>query len=158
MFNLIDIFENKGSSVPNEYLHYYYFNRDTVRAYQEAGQTRGAFLRDQQRGFYAEAGSINAGLQTATETALQDGLASYERATGRQHYAGPELNLADAVRKLDAATPAPEASAAAAPLLTGDAGKPAEAKPPTTKAERKAAREAAKVAAKGTPSKPAGPK
>ncbi|MET9958626.1 6-phospho-beta-glucosidase [Streptomyces sp. NPDC006326] len=43
-------------AVPNEYLHYYYFNRDTVRAYQEAGQTRGAFLRDQQRRFYAEAG------------------------------------------------------------------------------------------------------
>ncbi|MFD9307087.1 6-phospho-beta-glucosidase [Streptomyces sp. NPDC060048] len=43
-------------AVPNEYLHYYYFNRDTVRAYQEAEQTRGAFLRDQQRAFYAEAG------------------------------------------------------------------------------------------------------
>ncbi|AWZ07674.1 MULTISPECIES: 6-phospho-beta-glucosidase [unclassified Streptomyces] len=43
-------------AIPNEYLHYYYFNRDTVRAYQGAEQTRGAFLRDQQRGFYAEAG------------------------------------------------------------------------------------------------------
>ncbi|MFF4493744.1 6-phospho-beta-glucosidase [Streptomyces sp. NPDC001546] len=43
-------------AIPNEYLHYYYFNRDTVRAYQEAKQTRGAFLLDQQRGFYAEAG------------------------------------------------------------------------------------------------------
>ncbi|MFD8146693.1 6-phospho-beta-glucosidase [Streptomyces sp. NPDC059708] len=43
-------------AIPNEYLHYYYFNRDTVRAYREAKQTRGAFLRDQQRGFYAEAG------------------------------------------------------------------------------------------------------
>ncbi|MBW5483041.1 6-phospho-beta-glucosidase [Streptomyces bambusae] len=43
-------------AVPNEYLHYYYFNRETVRAYQEAKQTRGAFLRDQQRAFYAEAG------------------------------------------------------------------------------------------------------
>ncbi|MFJ8212949.1 6-phospho-beta-glucosidase [Streptomyces sp. NPDC096033] len=43
-------------AIPNEYLHYYYFNRETVRAYQEAKQTRGAFLRDQQRGFYAEAG------------------------------------------------------------------------------------------------------
>nr|WSX48937.1 6-phospho-beta-glucosidase [Streptomyces sp. NBC_00974] len=42
-------------AIPNEYLHYYYFNRDTVRAYQEVKQTRGAFLRDQQRGFYAEA-------------------------------------------------------------------------------------------------------
>ncbi|MGW6688185.1 6-phospho-beta-glucosidase [Streptomyces sp. NPDC054961] len=42
-------------AIPNEYLHYYYFNRDTVRAYQQAERTRGAFLRDQQRGFYAEA-------------------------------------------------------------------------------------------------------
>ncbi|MFJ9789510.1 family 4 glycosyl hydrolase [Streptomyces globosus] len=43
-------------AIPNEYLHYYYFNRETVRAYREARQTRGAFLRDQQSGFYAEAG------------------------------------------------------------------------------------------------------
>jgi 6-phospho-beta-glucosidase len=42
-------------AIPNEYLHYYYFNRETVRAYREAGQTRGAFLREQQARFYAEA-------------------------------------------------------------------------------------------------------
>ncbi|MEU6593753.1 6-phospho-beta-glucosidase [Streptomyces sp. NPDC046881] len=42
-------------AVPNEYLHYYYFNRETVRAYQEAEKTRGAFLRDQQARFYEEA-------------------------------------------------------------------------------------------------------
>ncbi|MER6681593.1 6-phospho-beta-glucosidase [Streptomyces olivaceoviridis] len=42
-------------AIPNEYLHYYYFNRETVRAYQEAGKTRGAFLRDQQARFYEEA-------------------------------------------------------------------------------------------------------
>ncbi|MGW6508582.1 6-phospho-beta-glucosidase [Streptomyces niveus] len=41
-------------SIPNEYLHYYYFNRETVRAYREAERTRGAFLRDQQAGFYTE--------------------------------------------------------------------------------------------------------
>ncbi|MEW1794881.1 6-phospho-beta-glucosidase [Streptomyces niveus] len=41
-------------SIPNEYLHYYYFNRETVGAYREAERTRGAFLRDQQAGFYAE--------------------------------------------------------------------------------------------------------
>ncbi|MFF2898398.1 6-phospho-beta-glucosidase [Streptomyces sp. NPDC057966] len=39
-------------AVPNEYLHYYYFNREAVRAYQDAEQTRGAFLREQQEGFY----------------------------------------------------------------------------------------------------------
>ncbi|MFJ2743577.1 6-phospho-beta-glucosidase [Streptomyces sp. NPDC087440] len=39
-------------SVPNEYLHYYYFNREAVAAYQQAEQTRGAFLHDQQARFY----------------------------------------------------------------------------------------------------------
>lgn len=43
-------------AIPNEYLHYYYFNRETVRAYREAERTRGAFLRDQQRAFYAGTG------------------------------------------------------------------------------------------------------
>ncbi|MEU9032193.1 6-phospho-beta-glucosidase [Streptomyces sp. NPDC048383] len=52
-------------AIPNEYLHYYYFNRDTVRAYQEAKQTRGAFLRDQQRSFYAEAGGPGASAGSA---------------------------------------------------------------------------------------------
>nr|WP_202555931.1 6-phospho-beta-glucosidase [Streptomyces sp. SID4950] len=41
-------------AIPNEYLHYYYFNRETVRAYQQAEKTRGAFLRDQQARFYQE--------------------------------------------------------------------------------------------------------
>ncbi|MGW7384215.1 6-phospho-beta-glucosidase [Streptomyces sp. NPDC054794] len=42
-------------AIPNEYLHYYYFNREAVRAYQQAEKTRGAFLRDQQARFYANA-------------------------------------------------------------------------------------------------------
>jgi 6-phospho-beta-glucosidase len=42
-------------AIPNEYLHYYYFNRETVRAYQEVEKTRGAFLLDQQADFYARA-------------------------------------------------------------------------------------------------------
>ncbi|MET8569342.1 6-phospho-beta-glucosidase [Streptomyces sp. NPDC004783] len=42
-------------AIPNEYLHYYYFNREAVRAYREAERTRGAFLRDQQARFYEEA-------------------------------------------------------------------------------------------------------
>ncbi|MDT9686138.1 6-phospho-beta-glucosidase [Streptomyces sp. TRM76323] len=42
-------------AIPNEYLHYYYANRETVRAYREAERTRGAYLRDQQAGFYAAA-------------------------------------------------------------------------------------------------------
>ncbi|MCJ2080502.1 penicillin-binding protein 1A [Methylobacterium sp. J-090] len=108
--------------------------------------------------------TLNAGLQTATETALQDGLANYERATGRQRYEGPELNLAEAVRKLDGAAPAPEGSTLSVPLLVGgetkpaEAPKPADTKPAGTKAERKAARAAAAAAAKVASPKPAGPK
>ncbi|WP_416971218.1 6-phospho-beta-glucosidase [Streptomyces sp. 4F14] len=41
-------------AIPNEYLHYYYFNREAVRSYQQADKTRGAFLRDQQAQFYDE--------------------------------------------------------------------------------------------------------
>ncbi|MFD5525235.1 family 4 glycosyl hydrolase [Streptomyces virginiae] len=66
-------------AIPNEYLHYYYFNRDTVRAYQEAGQTRGAFLRDQQRGFYAEAG--RAGLPAGAALAAWDRTRAEREAT-----------------------------------------------------------------------------
>ncbi len=47
-------------AIPNEYLHYYYFNREAVRAYQEAKQTRGAFLHEQQARFYAEMESPDA--------------------------------------------------------------------------------------------------
>ncbi|WP_149551896.1 6-phospho-beta-glucosidase [Streptomyces marokkonensis] len=40
-------------AIPNEYLHYYYFNREAVDSYRRAGRTRGAFLHDQQARFYA---------------------------------------------------------------------------------------------------------
>ncbi|WP_181805807.1 6-phospho-beta-glucosidase, partial [Streptomyces shenzhenensis] len=39
--------------IPNEYLYYYYFNRDAVRSILDAPQTRGEFLARQQREFYA---------------------------------------------------------------------------------------------------------
>ncbi|MEU2427528.1 6-phospho-beta-glucosidase [Streptomyces sp. NPDC007851] len=47
----VDWLQSLGA-IPNEYLHYYYFNREAVRAYQQAEKTRGAFLRDQQARFY----------------------------------------------------------------------------------------------------------
>ncbi|KQP80240.1 transglycosylase domain-containing protein [Methylobacterium sp. Leaf117] len=97
--------------------------------------------------------TINAGLQTATETALQEGLATYERSTGRARYEGPELNLAEAVRKLEGAAPAAEASPLGVPLLVGDAAKPAPA--PKTRAERKVAAAAEKAAPRVERPKPA---
>ncbi|WP_037863236.1 6-phospho-beta-glucosidase [Streptomyces sp. NRRL S-340] len=41
-------------AIPNEYLHYYYFGREAVHAYQRAERTRGAFLHEQQARFYEE--------------------------------------------------------------------------------------------------------
>ncbi|MFI9200454.1 6-phospho-beta-glucosidase [Streptomyces sp. NPDC053048] len=42
-------------SLPNEYLHYYYFRRETLRSVQEAAKTRGEFLDQQQSGFFRDA-------------------------------------------------------------------------------------------------------
>ncbi|RLV08643.1 6-phospho-beta-glucosidase [Streptomyces griseocarneus] len=38
--------------LPNEYLHYYYFRRETLRSVLEAAETRGEFLDQQQGGFF----------------------------------------------------------------------------------------------------------
>ncbi|MFJ7157932.1 6-phospho-beta-glucosidase [Streptomyces sp. NPDC101118] len=67
-------------AVPNEYLHYYYFNREAVAAYRQAqrdGRTRGAFLRDQQAGFYAEAAREGTSARAAWERTLAEREATY---------------------------------------------------------------------------------
>ena len=45
-------------SVPNEYLHYYYFARETREADESVEATRGVFLAAQQRDFYTRAASL----------------------------------------------------------------------------------------------------
>lgn len=42
-------------TLPNEYLHYYYFARETLRSVTTAAQTRGAFLARQQEAFFSQA-------------------------------------------------------------------------------------------------------
>ncbi|MFI6493342.1 6-phospho-beta-glucosidase [Streptomyces sp. NPDC050564] len=64
-------------AVPNEYLHYYYFNREAVRAYQEAEKTRGAFLRDQQARFYDEMKRPDAAALTAWDRTRAEREATY---------------------------------------------------------------------------------
>ncbi|MGW3647505.1 6-phospho-beta-glucosidase [Streptomyces sp. NPDC000878] len=64
-------------AVPNEYLHYYYFNREAVRAYSEAEKTRGAFLRDQQAGFYDEMTRPDAAALTAWDRTRAEREATY---------------------------------------------------------------------------------
>ncbi|HEY5834541.1 6-phospho-beta-glucosidase [Streptomyces sp.] len=45
-------------ALPNEYLHYYYFRRETLAAVRSAPATRGEFLDRQQSGFFAAAGGL----------------------------------------------------------------------------------------------------
>ncbi|WP_413809738.1 6-phospho-beta-glucosidase [Streptomyces sp. OE57] len=47
--------------IPNEYLYYYYFNREAVRSILDAPQTRGEFLARQQKEFYQRVTEAAAG-------------------------------------------------------------------------------------------------
>ncbi|MGP0092880.1 MAG: penicillin-binding protein 1A [Xanthobacteraceae bacterium] len=51
---------------------------------------------------YTVRSTIDQALQRATEAALQEGLARYEMNNGRVNFQGPEANLADTVRRLEA--------------------------------------------------------
>lgn len=45
-------------SLPNEYLHYYYFRRETLEAVREADEARGTYLDAQQSAFFASAAGV----------------------------------------------------------------------------------------------------
>ncbi|MEU0966466.1 6-phospho-beta-glucosidase [Streptomyces sp. NPDC005917] len=72
----VDWLQSLGA-IPNEYLHYYYFNREAVRAYQQAEKTRGAFLRDQQAHFYEEVQRPGAAALAAWERTRAEREATY---------------------------------------------------------------------------------
>ncbi|MEU0072221.1 6-phospho-beta-glucosidase [Streptomyces sp. NPDC006332] len=72
----VDWLQSLGA-IPNEYLHYYYFNREAVRAYQQAEKTRGAFLADQQARFYQEMERPDAAALTAWDRTRAEREATY---------------------------------------------------------------------------------
>ncbi|GAA3923301.1 6-phospho-beta-glucosidase [Streptomyces gulbargensis] len=82
-------------AIPNEYLHYYYFNRETVRAYRSAARTRGAYLRDRQARFYEEAARPGTPALEAWRRTLADREATYmaanREAAGAGGRAGEDL-------------------------------------------------------------------
>jgi penicillin-binding protein 1A len=53
-------------------------------------------------GSYRIQSTLNPDLQRATELALQEGVANYERNAGRVEFQGPELNLSDAIDRIGA--------------------------------------------------------
>jgi 6-phospho-beta-glucosidase len=72
----VDWLQSLGA-IPNEYLHYYYFNREAVRAYRHAEKTRGAFLREQQAHFYEEMRDPDAAALTAWDRTRAEREATY---------------------------------------------------------------------------------
>ncbi|WP_367319650.1 6-phospho-beta-glucosidase [Streptomyces sp. HUAS ZL42] len=72
----VDWLQSLGA-IPNEYLHYYYFNREAVHAYQGAARTRGAFLRDQQAHFYEEMRNPDASALAAWDRTRAEREATY---------------------------------------------------------------------------------
>ncbi len=52
---------------------------------------------------YTVRSTVNPALQQATEAALQEGLARYELGAGRHQFPGPETNLSEAVKTIEAA-------------------------------------------------------
>lgn len=59
-------------ALPNEYLHYYYFRRETLDSVRTAAETRGEFLDQQQGGFFTEAArAVEAGTADGPATAFR---------------------------------------------------------------------------------------
>lgn len=70
--------------LPNEYLYYYYFTRDAIRSITESASTRGEYLLEQQRGFYATLGDGRPGALAEWDRVRTERNATYMReARGR---------------------------------------------------------------------------
>ncbi|MGU3408996.1 6-phospho-beta-glucosidase [Microbacterium sp. M1A1_1b] len=64
-------------SIPNEYLFYYYFNRDAVRSIVGSGKTRGDFLAESQSAFYDRASQAGNGVAELWRETVERRSASY---------------------------------------------------------------------------------
>lgn len=105
--------------IPNEYLYYYYFNRDAVRAIIESPQTRGEFLSTQQNDFYARMaghGGLSLWRQTVANRSASYMAEAKGAVQGENHldedpgaldhegYAGVALNAMAAISRNERAT------------------------------------------------------
>lgn len=64
-------------AIPNEYLFYYYFNRDAVRSILDSGKTRGDFLAESQSAFYDRATAAGNGVAELWRETVERRSASY---------------------------------------------------------------------------------
>ena len=85
---------------------------------------------------YAVHSTIQPDLQRAAETALQDGLARYEINTGRFRFEGPEANLAEAIKKIEAERQKSDPAASASPPVQTASTNPRRRLPSTRSSPR----------------------
>jgi 6-phospho-beta-glucosidase len=108
--------------IPNEYLYYYYFNRDVIHAISSSPQTRGEFLMSTQNDFFAAAGKLDEDAASVWNRAVNVRRASYmAEATGgvqgdpkyervreadpaQQGYAGVALAVMNAISRAKSTT------------------------------------------------------
>jgi 6-phospho-beta-glucosidase len=108
--------------IPNEYLFYYYFNRDAVRSIVDSKVTRGDFLKQTQSAFYERASAAGNGAAELWRETVDARSASYmaeakggeqgnpatkrERETDPSHqgYAGVALGVMGAISRNERAT------------------------------------------------------
>lgn len=108
--------------IPNEYLFYYYFNRDAVRSIVDSRKTRGDFLKETQGAFYERAATAGHGVADLWRETVEARSASYmaeakggeqgdpaterERETDPSHqgYAGVALGVMAAISRNERAT------------------------------------------------------
>ena len=78
--------------IPNEYLYYFYYGADTVEAIRESPASRGAFLLEQQRAFYAANGQDRAEAVAAWRATRHDRERTYmaEARSAAGDHAEPE--------------------------------------------------------------------
>ena len=68
--------------IPNEYLYYFYFAAETVDAIRSGGRSRGAYLLEQQAGFYAASGDALAAWRAARSERERSYMAEARSAAG----------------------------------------------------------------------------
>lgn len=108
--------------IPNEYLYYYYFNRDAVRRIIDSGPTRGDFLATTQTAFFEAARHAGAGAAELWRETVDTRSASYmvearggqqgaptkqrdrESDPAHQGYAGVALGVMAAITRNESAT------------------------------------------------------
>ncbi|GAA4686231.1 6-phospho-beta-glucosidase [Frondihabitans cladoniiphilus] len=108
--------------IPNEYLFYYYFNRDAIRGILSSKLTRGDFLQETQSAFYDRASKAGDGVAEFWRETVENRSASYmaeakggeqgkpknakERETDPSHqgYAGVALSVMGAISRNERST------------------------------------------------------